>query len=113
MAVLPGFIGPSYVSTSPNVAIETLENWYPQSVEVPYEPARVTYFPRPGLPLYATLSDAPVRACFEQDGRQFAVGGMTLFELFTNAAPVNRGSLSAKDKYPATICSNGTAGGQL
>lgn len=114
MAVLPGFIGPSYVSTSPNVAAETLFNWYPQSVEVPTEPARVVYYPRFGKETAWTLPSYPVRCLFEQDGRFFSVGGQTLFELSNNsAALINRGTLSAVDAKPATINSSGTAGAQL
>jgi hypothetical protein len=110
--ILKGFIGPSYVGTSRNVAYETLYNWYPQRVEAA-EPIQATYYPRPGLSVYASLSDWPIRALFEQDGRCFVVAGQTLFELFANAAPTNRGTLSAKDANPATITSNGTAGSQL
>lgn len=110
--LLQGFIGPSYVGRSKNVAAETLYNWYPQHVEAA-EPQSIVYYPRPGLSVYASLSDAPLRALFGQDGRCFAVGGQTLFELFANAAPTSRGTLTAIDSNPATINSSGTAGHQL
>lgn len=110
--ILQGFVGPSYVSTSPNVARETLRNWYPQTVEAS-EPARIVYMPRPGLSVYASLSEFPIRCLFQQDGRCFAVGGKSLFELFENGSPIRRGALSAYDALPATINSSGTAGHQL
>ncbi len=109
---LQGFIGPAYVGRSKNVAAETLFNWYPQHVEAA-EPQQVVYYPRPGLSVYASLSDSPLRALFAQDGRVFAVGGHYLFELFSNAIPANRGMLTATDANPATINSSGTAGHQL
>lgn len=110
--VLNGFIGPSYRGTSPNVAVQTLKNWYTQRVEVE-DTSGVTYYPRPGLSVYATLTGSPIRALFSQDGRDFAVAGKTLWELFANAVPLVRGTLTAVDANPATICSSGLAGHQL
>jgi len=110
--LLRGFIGPSYVGRSKNVAAETLFNWYAQRVEAD-EPQQVVYYPRPGKPVFAELVGSPLRALFSQDGRCVAVAGQTLYELFDNAAPVNRGTLTAVDGNPATITSNGTAGHQL
>ncbi len=101
---------------SPNVAIETLRNWYPQSVEVPTEPARVVYIPRPGLRTICALPTSPIRVIFQQDGRMFAVGGQVLYELFPyldNAGATSRGMLSAVDANPVTVNSNGVAGHQL
>lgn len=109
---LDGFIGPSYVGTSKNVAVETLYNWYPQRVDAA-EPQRAVYYPRPGLSVFAALDAYPVRALFQQDGRAFAVAGQILYELYAGGTPTNRGTLSAVDQFPATINSNGTAGGQL
>lgn len=110
--ILPGFVGPSYVSVSPNIATEVLQNWMPQTVEVPSEPARVAFIPTPGLRFYLTLGDTPVRQLFAQDGRTFAVGGQTFYET-TGGVVVSLGTLSAKDANPAHIVSSGTAGHQL
>lgn len=111
--VLNGFVGPSYVSTSPNAAVETLYNWNPQSVEAPSEPARVIYLPRPGKSIFAQLPSVPVRGLFHQDGRMFAVGGDELFEIDATGAILQRGLLTAYDDKPVTINSSGTAGHQL
>lgn len=113
MPPIPGFIGPSYVSTAVNVAAQTLFNWYPESIEVEGEPARVVYYPTPGLSVYQSLGGTPIRALFAQDGRCFAVAGQSLVEMFDGSAPTGRGTLSALDTSPATITSNGTAGHQL
>jgi hypothetical protein len=111
--VLNGFVGPAYVSTSRNAAVETLYNWNPQSIEVPTEPARIIYIPRPGKSVFCTLPATPVRCLFQQDGRMFGVGGQVLYEIDTNGAITVRGTLTASDTSPATINSSGTAGHQL
>ncbi len=110
--ILQGFVGPAYRGTSPNVAIETLHNWYPQTVEAS-EPVQVVYYPRPGLTLFASLPTGPVRALYQQNGRCFGVGGQVLYELNLNGVVTTRGTLTALDANLATICSNGTAGHQI
>jgi hypothetical protein len=110
--ILPGFIGPAYVSQSRNVAYETLYNWYPQRVEAD-EPIKAVYNPRPGLSVYRALTQPPLRALFEQDGRCFAVAGTYLAEIIDNAPTVYYGPLFPIDGNPATINSNGTLGQQL
>lgn len=112
--IINGFIGPSYVSNSPNVAVETLFNWFPQRVEVGSEKAQVTYEPTPGIEAFTQLSGFPVRGLFSQDGRTFAVGGRKFDEINTTTGVVtNRGTLSAVDSNPATMNSSGTAGHQI
>jgi hypothetical protein len=101
------------VLTSPNVAVETLYNWAPQTVEVPNERAKLVYAPTPGLTVYALLDDGPVRGGFYQDGRSFCVSGLGVYEFFTNGPPIKRGMVSAKDANPVTFSSNGNAGHQL
>ena len=102
--IIPGFVGPSYTSVSPNIATEKLQNLYPQSVEVPYEKARVVYLPTPGLTLLCTLPGTPVRGLFSQDGRTFAAGGSSWNEINTTTGVVTpRGSLSAIDGNPVTM----------
>ncbi len=111
--ILQGFIGPSYVGRSSNVANETLYNWYPQHVEAG-EPQQVVYYARPGLAITYTLEQTPVRALFQQDGRAFAVGGNTFYELFSDGTHTARGTISfATNASPATINSSGNAGHQL
>ena len=109
---IQGFIGPSYKGRSSNVAAQTLYNWMPQSVETA-EPWRVVYYPRPGKTVWCYLPTTPVRAVFHQDGRMFAVGGQVLYEVSDSGVLTTWGTLSALDKNPATINSNGMAGHQL
>lgn len=110
--ILPGFVGPSYVSVSPNIATEVLHNWMVQTVEVQSEKAQQVYLPTPGLTLKYTLPTLPVRALFSQDGRDFAIGGQTFYET-TGGVVTSHGLLQATDASPATIVSNGSNGHQL
>lgn len=110
--ILQGFIGPSYGGSSPNVAVETLFNWYTQRVEAA-EPQQVVYYPRPGLRVAYTLADFPLRALFSQDGRCFAVSGQSFYELFADGTSTLRSAILASSSTPATVNSNGTAGHQL
>lgn len=114
MSLYPGFIGPAYVSRSPNVARETLRNWMPQTTGVGAEPAHLSYMNRPGLSLYCVLDDAPVRGLFSQDGATYAVGGGHIYQITSgNVTVTNLGPLTAKDSHPVVMQSNGVAGNQL
>lgn len=109
---LDGFIGPAYKGKSVNVAAQSLYNWMPQSVEA-QDTARIVYYPRPGHSTFVVLPTSPVRAVFQQDGRNFAVGGQQFYEISDSGVITPRGTLTAKDTSPATINSSGTAGHQL
>lgn len=112
--ILNGFVGPTYVSTSPNVSIETLFNWYPQRVEVGSEKAQIVYYPTPGIEPFCVLDDFPVRGLFSQDGLTCAVAGQSFYTIDTvTGIPTKIGTLRAKDANPATMNSSGTAGHQI
>lgn len=108
---LPGFIGPAYRSQSVNVDDERLLNWYPELVESTGK-ARAVYYPCPGRRPWLNLPGGSIRALFSQDGRAFAVGGGTFYELTISPAYTSYGAV-ANDGLPATISSNGQAGHQL
>lgn len=64
----------------------------------------------PGLALFCTLPDSPLRAKFHVSTagvapRDFAVAGSTLFEIFADGTIVNRGAV-ANDGKPASIASS-------
>ena len=111
--ILPGFVGPSYVLQSPNMAIETLKNWMPQSLEVPSEKAKIIYLPTPGIQTLVTLPTAPVRGLFSQDNLTLAVGADVLYSLDALWNPTKIGTLSALDGNPVIFSSNGHAGHQV
>jgi len=108
----PGFVGPSYVSQSPVADAERTVNLYPEALEVAGKQQGVLY-PTPGFTAFVTLPDAPVRGLFALNDRAFAVGGATLYEVFTGGTATARSAILSNDGAPVTISSNGDGGGQL
>jgi hypothetical protein len=109
---VPGFCGPENELSSIIADPENQINFYCQPTP-PGTGRNGLWMPgTPGTQPWVVLPDSPVRCLFQQDGRAFAVGGGTLFELSTAAAATNRGSV-LEDTYMASICSNGSAGSQL
>ena len=112
----PGLIGPSYQSQSPVADCEMLMNWYPERLETPYGRNRAALYPTPGFTPFVGaaqgITDVGCRAGFAMNGRSFMVIGAGFYELFGNQTVTRWGSVT-QDQYPATISSNGAAGGQL
>lgn len=92
--ILPGFIGQSYVSSSPAVDCERSMNLYPEVINAGgvTPKARLVLRRRPGLNLLQTLGDSPGRGLYTINGRTFAAAGGSLFELLTATTAVLRGS---------------------
>lgn len=112
MSHYPGFVGPSNVSRSVNFDVERTINLYPEVADAGTPKAKGQLLNTPGLRPFTYLGNGPVRALFEQDGRCFAVAGNQFFEVFGSQTSLSRGLVNA-DGFPATIQSNGIAGGQI
>jgi len=110
--LLPGFVGGSYQSDSATVDSERTINWYVERTESPGATAQQVLYPIPGMSEIADGVTGPGRAHFEEDGREFAVIGTTLWEIASNGTKTSRGTV-AIDSNPATISSNGDGGGEL
>lgn len=109
--LFPGFVGPAYTTQSLNASAEELINLYLETLESPSAQGQPVYYGTPGLSLLMTLPGGAPRAVFYQDGRSFAIGGSRCYET-TSGAPVDCGDVG-NDGLPATMSSNGSAGGQL
>lgn len=106
------FLGSSYQSQSILADQERTVNRYLEVVESQRGPSPVALYPTPGLTLFATLPQTPIRGLFGQDGRCFVVAGSGLYELSDSAVITLRGGM-ALDVNPATLCSSGQAGDEL
>lgn len=113
MARLEGFVGPTYTARSSNYNAERCINFYPEFSRNSTPKTKGMLVGTPGLARFAALPAGPIRAIFFQDGRCFAVGGGTFFEVFAGGTHIIRASGLAVDTNPATISSNGAAGHQL
>jgi len=118
---LPGFVGPTYQSLSPNADDERCINLYPEMIESGAGKNTVVLYGTPGLRYVArlgfTTSVAPTRALLEINGRCFAVANDHFFEITYNAVTgvwtaITHG-LVAVDGNPATMATNGTGGNQI
>lgn len=112
MARLKGFVGPSYVSQSPLADQEELINWYYERMESTGASTDGALYPTPGFETISTSTQAPGKAHFFENSREFAVVGGQFVEYDINGVETVRGSV-ATDGNPATISSNGDGGGQL
>lgn len=112
-----GFCGPSYTSSSTAVADEECINFFLQTVEsqaaiVPVSPyggknasgLKALYY-TPGLSVFTTFSDGPVRGQCWTGSRLFVVSADTLYEVFADGTNSVLGQV-ANDGKPVSIAFN-------
>lgn len=109
---LQGFIGPTNVLAAPRADVERTINWYYEETAPGTGKTESYFVPTPGTNVFVILGGSPVRCLFAQDGRCFAICGPNMYEVFASHNATYRGSV-IQDGRPATISSNGHAGGQL
>jgi len=107
-----GFLGPTSQSASYMADNEILTNLYPQPTESESAPAKWVLIPTPGFTTLATVPQAPGRANFSENGRNFYIAGFAFYEYTDAGVTTLRGTVVA-DANPAMIVSNGVNGGQL
>ncbi len=106
--------GPSNVLRSLNADCERTINLYAESTAPGNSKVPLYLVGTPGLRPFAQVNDSPGNFLFYQDGRAFAIVGTTFAELFADQTTRARGTVAAPTPMlPATIVSNGSAGGQL
>jgi hypothetical protein len=103
-------IGGSYQSQSPVADAEELINWYPETLEENGTSSAALY-PSPGLSVFSTIT-LPVRGIFQinypgapSNGRVFAVGGPTFYEILSNGIPNAIGTIPT-DGLPVSMAAN-------
>ena len=77
-----GFVGPSYTAKSNTVADEECINWYPETNETPGAQAQRSYLGTPGLKIFTTFPDSPVRRTLRINDRVFGFASDFFYELF-------------------------------
>lgn len=111
---VPALVGPSNTLRSQNVDCERTENFYLESTQPGNAKAPTYLVSTPGLRPFAQVLDSPGYDLFYQDGRCFTLIGNSFSEVFSNQTTRFRGSVpGATPQLPASMVSNGTAGGQL
>jgi hypothetical protein len=103
------FCAPAYKLETTNAGSSVMRNLYLEQVEKGPRAGKFRIRATPGLNLFATLPDLPVRALLRIDGgnRLFAVGGQTVFEVFRNGTFQALTGSIASSAGPAIMVSNG------
>jgi hypothetical protein len=103
----PNFVGPSYESQALMQMGARTVNMYTEKVGVPGGKSATSLMSCPGLPDFATTSNAGGRGIFaEESGRLFVVMGAGLDEIAANGTVTPRGAV-AVDASPAQLAANG------
>lgn len=97
-----GFVGPSYVSQSPNQNAEECINWYVENEESGDGRSARSLYPAPGLLLFATLPDGPSRGGTTIQARTFVVSGSKFCEVLIDGTLANQNDV-ANDNLPAYL----------
>lgn len=85
-----GFVGPSYTAKSNAIADEECINLFAETIETPGAQTQKSYFGTPGLKIFCTLSDSPVRGGIELNGRVFVAAGQSFYEVNADGTFTNR-----------------------
>ena len=106
-----GLIGGSYSSQSVIADCQRTMNWYVENIESQMGAAAAALYPTPGLTVFSTIAQ-PVRGEIEINGRMFAVGGGSFYEIHADGTSTNKGSVG-NDLQLVTMATNGTLGNQV
>jgi hypothetical protein len=108
---IPGFIGPSAVSSSLQASCERTRNFYleplPRSAK-----NQAALYPTPGFTTFSTVSTVSARALYEMNEICLGVVGSTAYNIISTGAATSIGTV-AQDGHQAQIASNGAVGGQF
>jgi hypothetical protein len=107
MGRLPGFCGPSYQSSSPNVDLEDAIDLFCERSESEGAKTPIALLQRPGLAHFASLGEPSVPWLFSVNGRTFAACS-NLYEITAAGAVITLGSLGLVPVRPTQIIANET-----
>jgi len=107
VAKFPFLNGPSYSLNSVNIECQRSMNLYPSLVESGQGKDHYALIGTPGLQLFTTLPESPIRGVWPGEYRLFVAAGSHLYEVFANGSYHNRGSIG-NDGRPVTIVPNGS-----
>lgn len=102
-----GFVGPSYVSESPNFNDEECINFYTEADESGDAKSSAALLPTPGTKLFSTLSGIYVRGQIEYNGRYFAVSDTKFYEIASDGTATVRGTV-VNDSLPVSMATGPT-----
>lgn len=97
-----GFVGGSYQAQAVNADCQMSMNWYPEVDGSGQGKSALAMYPTPGLALEYGVGPDPCRGKYAINGREFAVVGAALYELFADLSYKNWGTV-ANDASPVSM----------
>ena len=113
--VVENFIGPSNTLAAISAAADRTINMYEELVEPGFSGKGKTWLRNaPGLSVFASIAGSGVSVeMWAQNDRAFAIAGGSFYEVMSDGSSTNHGSVATMTGIVPTMCSNGTAGGQV
>ena len=90
---IPAFVGDSYTARSNVVSDSECINFFAETIETAGAQTQRAYFGTPGMGVFSTLPDGPVRGQHWTGDRLFVVSGSTLFEVYVDGHQDVRGDV--------------------
>lgn len=100
-----GFCGATYTAQSVNADCQLSMGWYPETDASGQGKSAVQMYPTPGTRIFTSLSGPSVRGQWTINGREFAVSGINLYEIFADGTNKNLGVVS-DDGLPVSMTSS-------
>ncbi len=100
-----GMIGPAYTAKSNVIADEECINWFPETIESPGAQTKWSYLGTPGLAVFSTSGNAPVRGQYWTGTRLFAVSQSKLMEISSTGVQTLLGDVGT-DSLPVSIAAS-------
>lgn len=100
-----GFCGPTYQSSSVNADCQRCVNLFPEINESGQGNSGMILLSSPGLKIFATLPEKPVRGQLYFNGREFVVGGSRFCEVLAGGNVLDIGSVG-NDGLPVSMAAN-------
>ena len=116
---VPNFIGPSNTLDAITAAADRTINMYEEKIPPGVSGKGQSWLREvPGLEIFASLSGSGNQVelfsqAYEAEDRLFAVAGSAFYEVFNDGTWTNYGAVATDPLFKVTMCSNGTAGGQI
>jgi len=97
------FVGPSYTAQSNVIADEECINLFAETNETPGAQTQRSYLGTPGLGVFTSLADSPIRGQCLAGNRLFVVAGPTLTEIFSDGGQAQLGDVGNTDNGVVSI----------
>ena len=112
--IVESFIGPSNTAQAVTADADRTINCYEEPIKPGSGKSDAWLRKVPGLAVFSSLGGTGFATyMFQINGLVYACVGTSFFQIFVDGSNVNRGTIAFDPEIVPTMCSNGTAGGQI